>query len=253
MKKNLGLLMISTIVLSACGVSKTEVKTDPVIIPMVEFDPDTILSSLVTCNKASSTQDLSNVASSNQITVTDVIPNQKFEVKDCNDKVIRSGIAPAQNLQQKIDLLRPSSLQGKLEFIEIKNDRTCKTLRVKIVKSEEFQNYDLIQNAQGETSQIDQLSTRANEDGEIKVLINDTKDLILSSHLLNVADGKNLISVKYYGECLEQIEKPKPEYGPAYNCKKGKEIGSQTFGLEVNVDRSSELDEVKSTRQCDKK
>lgn len=245
-------IFLGTLTLAACGVSKTEVKTDPIVISMPEIDVNDILKGLVTCQKESSTQDLSNVSASDLISITDTIAMQNFEVKDCNGKLIRQGTAPARELKQTIDLPKSNSLQGKLEFVEIKNDRTCKTLRVKVIKNGQYANYGLVQQADGTQYRIEQMTTRSNEDGEMQILISDSNSLIGTSHLLNVADGNNLISVKYYGECLESIEKPSANAGPEHNCKKGKEIGSQSFGINVQVDRSAKIEEIKSTRQCDK-
>ncbi len=245
-------LLIGSLTLAGCGAPKTEVKTDRVNIAMPDIDIDNILRGIEICRKDQETQDYSKIALANIFEISDIIANQDFEVKGCDDKTIRKGISAVRELKQTIDLPKPTALDGRLEFVEIQNDRTCKTLRVKVLKNDEYQNYGLTQKADGSQERIEFLTTRSNEDGEMQILLSDSTSLIGTAHLLNVADGKNQITVKYYGECLEQREKINEKLGPESNCKTGKEIGSQIFGIDVKVDRSSKVSEVKTTKECNK-
>lgn len=229
--------------LASCSAPKSEVKTETIKIEIPNIDTTTILSGLVSCNKNEETQDFLKVDASNVLTVTDSIPTQDFEVKDCDGKVTRKGNGPIREVAKTLDVPKPTSLEAELSFVEVTNDRTCKTLRASVVKNDEFQNYDLL----ADGSQLTHLTTRANEDGELKILVNDSTWLYYIG--LNIADGKNVLTIKYYGECLEQKENPTPNAGPSVNCKRAKEIGSQIVGVDLKVERNA-IEGIREINEC---
>lgn len=223
--------LLASFVLSSCGPTKYE---------EIRFDPDTsvtkidineiVLDALLVCKKDDSTQNLSQINVADIFTLQDEIASQAYEVKDCKGKTTKVGVGPVREFNHVIEVKQTAGLSEKLNFIEIGNDRTCHTLRVKIGSGVQFSSELL-----PEGSAIDHLITRANSNGDLKILLRDIPLRVGPG--LAVADGTNILTIKYFGECLEKKGNLVENADDSVNCLKAKEIAAKQIALSIKIER----------------
>ncbi len=186
-----------------------------------------------TCLKEESTQELDEKEKvdleTNKIVLSDKIETKNFEILDCKDKVKKHGAGPARSFTAAIQIPAPD-LASQLRSVEIESARTCSLISVDA----------LSESLTGVTGTADKKSkykinanfnlSEATKSGELKLLLTDSATR--SFNYVNIADGKNVLEIRYLGEKSEVLLKTK-------------------ILVELQVERKK-VDVVQKVKQCAK-
>jgi len=221
------------IFLSSCNVPKTpDFKTPDYKIPEVKVPGlsgyDDILKTLFTCNKSDQELNLDSPRNEADIIVQDTIENKEIIEVNCDQVKTSTGIGPVRYFDQVIDLQPPADLSEVINYVVIENPRTCSEQRLNTVKLNSDKNDPIIM------SQLNQ--SFLSETGVVKIAVSDF-NIKLSQMFLNVKDGKNVISVKYYGKCNQYSDIKNVKSGDAYNCLYANLLATKSFLLTVEINR----------------
>jgi hypothetical protein len=195
---------------------------------------------LFTCNKKESEITISDAASQNKMAVEDAIESKDYEITHC-DGTVSKGHGPVRNLEKYLDIAAPEEFKSDVSFIKIENPRTC---------SENM--FDTDDSISSDSENLNFAST-GDKLGKVKLHISDSTSKMLSFQI-NVADGKNVLNITYYGKCLkyrDAADHPdfKNEY---YRCLEAETLGTKEILLDVQVKRT-EVSGIEKTNTCPQK
>ncbi len=222
------LVLSTTLVTASCGY-KVDLKTP-------EYKMPDINKLYSTCSKTDAEQPKVDQSVLNRtITLEDEIGNISLENVDCENQVHQMGRTPERNLTQSMVIEAPVNLPEPVLYVSIENAKTCSTYTMDTQDSISGQN----------------MFSSSDRTGNAFVQVSDST--VKFGLYLNVADGLNVLKVKYFGKCIENsATKNSMAADDSYmNCKVGKEIGSQDVVLQVNVNRP-DVDGIKRVNNCKK-
>ena len=216
--------------LTNCRATTTETPEVPDF--KLPTDVQDILNKTFTCDKKESEIPVSDEAEENLIVVKDKIESQDIEKIDCDGKVQKTH-GPIRHLTQALSIDPPKIFADDVTFVKVENVRTC---AIQAFDAKESLSETTVTGEDGQTYQNPVLSSEADLDGKIRVLVDDS-DVKLNL-FTNVKDGTNLLKISYFGKCLKKApttnEKPKSE---AYHCQEAELLGTKEVLLKVEVDR----------------
>ncbi|MGZ6479532.1 MAG: hypothetical protein ACXWQE_09535 [Bdellovibrionales bacterium] len=229
--KLIGLVMIATLI-SACKVEKAEYKAPDFKMPEIKLPigKDLQIPDFFVCNKIDN--NVSEDLKKNAIQVHGTTDLQDTE-SVCDGKKTLAPKMAQQNFRADLDINPPESLKSKVSFAIVENTRTCVSRRL------------TVQPVSTESPEAQKALWPANpykldEKGLIKIGLNDSTFRMQFG--LNVSKGQNLISIIYYGRCLEKPSDPGV-------CNKGEELARQTILVNADIE-VRELNGIKTYAGC---
>ncbi len=224
------LLAAATIVLSACD---HEIEGRPYKYKPLDVKIDG-LEMFKTCNKKDAElPPVSNETLAKKIVVEDTIETMDIETVDCNGKVISKTHGPSQDLRQFIMVEPPANMSESVNYVSVENFRSCAVHTFDVQK--ELGKYSSVLH-----------------NGRMIVELSDSPTKFNS--YLNLKEGNNVLSFRYFGKCLTPKEKKFPFASEEsfLNCEQGKEIASQDLLLELKINRP-DVGGKKQITKCEKK
>ena len=189
---------------------------------------DDIIQKIYTCNKSDQEMNLNLPRTDEDILVQDTIENKEIIQVDCNQVKKSLGVGPVRSFDHVMQLQPPIGLTEAVNYIVISNTRTCTEQRLDVVKKNTKDDDTVI------TTKFEKSALA--ETGDIKLALSDF-NIRLSQMFLNVRDGNNLISIKYYGKCIKYTDIPNTKFGDAYNCLEASLLAEKSFLLNVEINR----------------
>lgn len=157
---------------------------------------------------------------------------QDVETTDCDGKKTLLQKNSMENFSAELKIDPPDGLGAPVSFVEVKNARTCSERRVQ-VKS------DVVSTSgSGDPLKLGELDKNGT------VTIGLSNKWIRNLLGLNVAKGSNLVTVVYYGKCLDEK--------PTAHCVKGEELARKVVLVDVTIE-DKQLNGIKSINTCTKK
>jgi hypothetical protein len=237
-------LIVTAVMVLACD-------TDPTIkMPADPTMPDLnaeVMKSFKVCDKAESTKQLTKDSFANQILLEDRIESKNYEVQNCKGEIIEKGYGPVRIYKKRKEIAAPEDLSQSVTFIEVENKRTCSKYRI-YTSANAFlpEEVDL---GNGQKIKLPILNTEAQPDGTINLLLTDS--IYKFFNATHLANGKNLIQIRYFGNCLDNNRVQKANLQVSHSCETAELIASKDLQIELKIDRPR-VDGVEKTSKCSK-
>ncbi|MGE0525954.1 MAG: hypothetical protein AB7G93_16530 [Bdellovibrionales bacterium] len=195
--------------------------------------PASTLKDLFVCDKA--TENTSDEVKRNAIQVRGTTSYQDVESLDCDGKKTFFPKFPLNDFKANLTIPPPERLSPEVTFAIVENNRTCVSRRVMV--------------SPGNTSRVtpgDPLWSAHPYwiDAQGLILLGLTDSSARAATGLNVLSGPNLLSITYFGRCLET-----PDEGGI--CTKAEELAKKQVLITVDLVKQ-ELNGVRVFNSCDK-
>ncbi len=241
-KPMLGVAFIFTSLLSLLAVGCVPVVDTPRYQQPRALDVDEFLKNKKVCSKKESEQEFTDEAKANVHNIEQEIETKNLEYIDCDGKVTARDYGPVDNLRKLIPVAAPVGMSATLNFVEIENARTCSVSRVDAGEGEGKEyNGD---------SFLESIFTRAWRSGAIKLWVTDSEYKFFEQ--TNLADGANVVHIRYFGKCIEYRHDRNEKMGESFNCLKAEVLASRAMTIHLKIKRPR-VDGVHRIDRCYKK
>jgi hypothetical protein len=223
-----------TFLLTNCKPPTSDFQSPDVKMPDVKMpDPktDSILKDILVCDTKDNEMVISDEAQKNAMSIEDRIELQNMERTDCDGKV-ETTFGQVRQLDQRISVDPPQEFQEDVTFVAVENVRTCSTQKFDAIEKLSATEY---QNEKGETVQLPVNDSESDRKGHIRIQVSD--EMFNLQDLVNVANGKNLLKISYFGKCQKYRENPDPSIkAENYRCEQAELLGSKEVLLNAKID-----------------
>lgn len=194
-----------------------------------------------TCSKDNE-KAITEEARAGAVVLRDEVEVQDREHVSCDGRVINLGHGPVRLVELDTDVAAPTGLKEIISMVEISNPRTCASIRVAAKDDQR-----IVPRATNHES----LGTQVGTSGFVRLGISDTTIIHDHDVQLNVVGGLNLISIRYFGKCLE-LRKDVDESKPLIDrCARAEALATKEILIDLQVKRT-EVPGVRRYESCPK-
>lgn len=239
-------LSISPLILASCGVGMGVLPHFSLIdhndykfeyeSPVLDSDPQIDLDKLrekLVCSKEESEQDWTQEALDNRIVVKAKAEYKDIEYVNCDGEVVRrdKGYDSAM-VEKKVRIAPPEDLSQTVSFAEISNARTCMSWKEEAAETKTLSDEVLLPD--GTEIKLLSDSIRLSETGE--ALLTLTTRWFKDPVKVNVKKGLNLVTVRYFGKCLEYRKDINENLGDDHNCLNAEWLATKQLAIDLKVE-----------------
>jgi hypothetical protein len=203
-----------------------------------------IIEQTKTCDNPVDSANLQKELLEGVMTIEDEISIKNIEHIDCQGNTFWKGRGPERHFRKSIEIAPPSTAETtKVNFVQIENTRTCTTQRISPADDTVFDQKEI--NLENGTKVPVQISkTMANPKGSLKLMLTDSiyND---DANALNIRNGENVITIKYYGKCIKFRENIEEKFDDAYNCETAELIKTKEVYINIKINRPETNDSSK--------